>query len=95
MGAKWTYTLLALFAFVCVKAQVNLVPNGSFEDIIICPDFTSQFSGYTAQWHSANSGTPDLYSYCATPNEYCGIPNSYNENLIPIDGECLSGFFYI
>ena len=39
-----------LLSVANVKAQVNLVPNPSFEDYDTCPDFTSQISRAIGWW---------------------------------------------
>lgn len=79
MGAKWNYTLLALLAFVCVEAQINLVPNPSFEDTLRCPDFLGQINRVN-HWSSPTNATPDILTvnYCHTyaNSNYIGLPNS-------------------
>lgn len=74
MGAKWNYTLLALLAFVFAKAQVNLVPNGSFEDTIQCPDFTGQINRAN-YWSTPTNATPDIIT-----SNYCDV--YLNSNMI-------------
>lgn len=48
-------------------AQVNLVPNGSFEHLINCPDYYGNLvEGYVAEWSSPNDGSPDCYHVCGS-----------------------------
>lgn len=49
------------------KAQVNLVPNGSFEEYDTCPDNLSQIS-YAKYWFSPNLSTPDYFNSCSISN---------------------------
>jgi hypothetical protein len=91
MGAKWNYTLLALLAFVCVKAQVNLVPNGSFEITDSCP--YGDFKLYLARpWFCPNVGTSDLFNNCnIQTDDYASVPDNSNGFEYPKDGNGYSG----
>lgn len=54
-----------LFALHCpANAQLNLVPNGSFEEYDTCPDNLGQIS-YAKYWYSPLQTTPDYYNSCA------------------------------
>lgn len=57
------YNILFLFAVFSLKAQENLVPNGSFEDIDTCPIGNGQIH-LSSNWYSASLGTPDLLHAC-------------------------------
>lgn len=59
------YFLLIAF---CANAQVNLVPNGSFEVLDSCPTGPSMLN-YAKPWFSPSIGTPDVYNECAGPNQ--------------------------
>ena len=66
----------SLCLFITSKAQNNLVPNGSFEDIISCPSsaiYTSQLP-LASPWQTPTNGTPDLFSTCDTANTYGNPP---------------------
>lgn len=72
------FTILCLF--VCfaffVKAQVNLVPNGSFEDISDCPQTFEQI--FTANgWFEPSKGTPDLFNECSVLNNSNDVPDNW------------------
>lgn len=61
-----------LLSFIS-KAQVNLVPNPSFEDTLGCP--TTLASLYkTTYWTSPTWGSPDYFNTCNTGN--AGVPNN-------------------
>ncbi len=67
-----------------VKAQVNLVPNGSFEESIKCP-FSIGLEAYVSDWKSARE-TPDYFNACATtwgasvPFNYYGYQEAASGN---------------
>ena len=68
-----------IFALISCKgfAQVNLVPNWSFEDTISCPQnqgFT--FYSYVPPWFSTNKGTPDIFNSCNS--DLNGVPYNCN-----------------
>jgi len=55
-----------------VKAQINLVPNPSFEDTVACPDWWGQIN-HAKYWYSAfAAGTPDYFNSCSDSN--FGVP---------------------
>ena len=55
-----------------VKAQVNLVPNPSFEQMDSCPYTLSQT--HFAEYWTSFKQTPDYYNSCAGFNNLVGIP---------------------
>lgn len=63
-----------------VKAQENLVPNGSFEELSDCPigaDIEKAIG-----WFSPNQATPDLFNQCAPVSDNYSVPingNGYQE----------------
>lgn len=72
--------MLLFFGFypLYVAAQMNLVPNASFEDLSDCPELGGQI--YLAPpWFSATlAGSPDLHNACALDESF-GVPyNSYS-----------------
>ncbi len=89
------YFILALVGFTNLHAQVNLVPNGSFENLINCPSSTSQFEGFVVSWFNPNLGSPDLYNSCASPNNISDIPNNLTGNILPFDGNGFCGIYLL
>ena len=71
-----------------IAQSVNLVGNGSFEDIESCPDEFGQLAK-VVQWHSPSDGTPDLFATCN--HSYLGIPMNGIGNENAFDGEAYSG----
>jgi len=63
---------ISLFASACCAfAQINLVPNWSFEDTANCGIPVSSQILRSPPWFSANNATPDVYSMDA--GNACGI----------------------
>ena len=86
-------------------SQNNLVPNGSFEDIISCPNYIKNWSSfgdttikYAVPWQNGNFGTVDLYSTCDTfimPTYHApknGVPLNVCGYQSPHSGNNYSGF---
>ncbi len=85
-----------LFAMhISAKAQVNLVPNGSFEEHDTCPDNVGQIT-YAKYWYSPTLGSPDYFNMCTTnlcPNFFdIGIPNNRYGYQYPKTGFGYAGF---
>ncbi|UPT65778.1 MAG: T9SS type A sorting domain-containing protein [Sphingobacteriales bacterium JAD_PAG50586_3] len=59
MLLKIKYTAFALLFFMSLNAQVNLVPNPSFENTIQCID-SSNSVNYVDSWSNPTTGTPDI-----------------------------------
>jgi gliding motility-associated-like protein len=54
-----------------MRAQQNLVPNGSFEDTVYCPTGTND-PGALSTWYNPTMASPDYYNSCA--NNVGGVP---------------------
>ncbi|UPT66715.1 MAG: T9SS type A sorting domain-containing protein [Sphingobacteriales bacterium JAD_PAG50586_3] len=98
MGAKWNYTLLALLAFVFVKAQVNLVPNGSFEDTLECIYTDSQL-GHLNHWSTPTNATPDAFAvdFCNVylNSNIIAVPTNYWGHQLPRTGKNYAGLYFL
>ncbi|MBK8846785.1 MAG: T9SS type A sorting domain-containing protein [Bacteroidetes bacterium] len=82
MGKYWFIVLLLVYSFN-LQAQVNLVPNPSFEQYVSCPNNTSQVDSCIG-WHSVLE-SPDYYNTCAPypvciPDNFCGYQNNFDGN---------------
>lgn len=67
-----TFYIFCLFA-INVVAQVNLVPNPSFEEYTMCPDNSGEV--YLAgPWFDPAMGTPDYYNRCDTVHLAGSVP---------------------
>ena len=93
-------TLLTLFSVLAlvVRSQVNLVPNGGFEDYLNCPvdvtvnlgDFNSNLNG----WYCPTDGTTDYFNVCATANNPdAGVPANQIGYRLPHNGNGYAGIY--
>jgi len=80
---------MAILIYNYSYCQTNLVPNPSFENISNCPNAASQLS-LALPWFEAGTGTPDLYSICATNVDF-GVPKNWYGNQLPHIGSNYSG----
>ena len=85
-----TVHCLAFGVFMGPVLGQNIVPNGSFEQMLLCPGAQSQLD-HTAFWFSPTTqGTPDYYHACS---ESYGVPMSANGNEAAHDGEAYAGIY--
>lgn len=70
---KKVMLIFVVFTSVLVKAQVNLVPNPSFEDTSGCPQGYPDLQGKCLYWQSFRF-TPDYINNCSS---VCGYYNQY------------------
>lgn len=70
-------------------AQINLVPNPSFEDTSNCPFFGAYMS--SSPWFNPNTATPDYF----TTNSTCGVNITTNSSgyQLPFDGDNYIGLY--
>lgn len=73
--------------FVPLKAQFNLVPNPSFEDVISCPNGLGQI--YLAAPWTNYRFSPDIYCECSPSG--VGVPQNNLGYQFPISGNCMAG----
>lgn len=68
--------IMILFHVNTVNAQVNMVPNWSFELYDSCPSSADQIN-FCSGWskYSSNVTSPDYYNACA-PETSFGVPNN-------------------
>ncbi len=65
------------------NAQLNLVPNGSFEEYYTCPDDFVQLDR-VKYWYTPIQTTPDYYNSCALL--FCSTPSNLSGYQMPKDG---------
>ncbi len=69
----------------------DLVPNGSFEEVLACPDWPSQLDR-TAHWFDPSElGTPDYFHTCGSSTH--GVPDNAIGHQAPVDGLAYTGIF--
>jgi hypothetical protein len=86
---------VGLFLFLKSPAQINLVPNPSFEDLTECPTSGSQL-GYSISWfqpytnsNGLQQSSTDLYSSCCSG--FCGLINNVKGSQLPRTGNSYAG----
>ncbi len=84
-------TIFFLVITLSLKAQENLVPNGSFEEYYNCPGGGIMESKH---WYSPTIGSPDLFHVCAnSSNPQWGVPQNTRGYQVPKTGGAYAGFF--
>ena len=73
MKQKILYIIFLLVA-TNIVAQVNLVPNSSFEAYDTCPYNGSQIY-FSVPWKGVTTNSTDYYNVCAVPASNCSIPS--------------------
>jgi OOP family OmpA-OmpF porin len=76
-----------LFGLFSLKAQVNLVPNPSFEEYEDCPVSLADFS--VSNWFIPKY-SPDYYNSCATSSQ-TGVPDNWGGGGYAHSGEAYAG----
>ena len=80
------FFLLGNFSF----AQINLVPNPSFEDTVNCPDGIGGIEIATGWFNSG--GSPDYFNSCANTGYLAyGVPYNYVGHQVAYDGNGYAG----
>ena len=80
-------------------AQEELVPNGSFEEIQNCPDFTNGFYVSASKyWYMPTSGTSDYFNSCSQEVDGFGnimfsVPTNYQGYQSARTGVAYAGYF--
>jgi hypothetical protein len=85
-----TLLLIMLYCSIPAWAQINLVPNPSFEDTLNCDSFKTYHAGFP--WFTPTNCTPDYY-YGASPT--CGTSAFQNPAgyQLPYDGIAYIGLY--
>ncbi len=96
------YIVFVLFFAFSLKAQENLVPNGSFEEYNWCPNSTDgYYINACRYWTSPTlGGSPDYFNACSTEYDLSiqtylfSVPENYAGNQLANSGYayCLLGF---
>lgn len=89
--------VLLMGTSVLLRAQYNLVPNYSFEDINACPIGISGFSWssdpYVQLWLAGTGGSSDYFNACAT-GSYVDVPsNLFSTDQPAHTGDAYAGFW--
>jgi hypothetical protein len=69
-------TLCSIFIGLCLTGRgQNLVPNGSFEDMISCPTW-SGIDEFVVGWTNPTAYSPDYFNACVTIMNGYGVPQN-------------------
>ncbi len=88
MKSSFLVLLLMVCTYFPLKAQMNLVPNPSFEDLVSCPNGTGQL--YLANAWRSFGNSPDLFCACSPIG--INVPNNYVSYQFANTGGCMGGF---
>lgn len=80
---RTTLTTAFLFALTFTHGQ-NLVPNGSFEAYMDCPDYWNQLAGNVVGWNVC-SPSPDYFNACRDSSDF-GVPFNWRGYQEPSEG---------
>ncbi len=75
-----------------IGAQVNLVPNQSFETYTACPTGAAQIN-YSNNWDTPTVGTPDYFNTCANIPTGVNVPTNFMGYQTANNGNAYSGLF--
>ncbi|MEO5571974.1 MAG: T9SS type A sorting domain-containing protein [Bacteroidia bacterium] len=88
---KKIFTLILFLLSQVSFAQVNLVPNPSFESYSLCPTGADEIDKAVGWSSSRNS--PDYYNACATSISTVSIPFNIFGYQYPASGNAYAGFW--
>jgi gliding motility-associated-like protein len=92
--------LVLLFLYVGIHAlqAQNLVPNGSFEFFVMCPEgvsYDDRYLKYATPWNCPTNTSPDFFHKCnnTTPEKNAGVPKNIRGFQYANYGNGYAGFF--
>ncbi len=88
------HSILALHSLLACTSVGNaqeLVPNGSFEEVLICPDWQSQLDRTAFWFDPSEGGSPDYYHACGEP--LYALPDNTVGFQESVDGQGYVGIF--
>ena len=90
-----SFIFVCLLCFISIaNAQINLVPNPSFELYDTCP-FSAGPITYTNNWQAASTtfGTPDYFNTCAPSSSDGGVPFNFMGYQYAHSGVAYAGIY--
>jgi OOP family OmpA-OmpF porin len=88
MNQRLVYSFLPFLFYLSATAQINLVPNPSFEADTACPNNFSQLN-FTGTWYQPTLGTSDYYNACDAG--FMGVPVNWMGNQPAHHGQAYAG----
>jgi hypothetical protein len=89
MKIRFLLLLLTVCNYFPLKAQMNLVPNPSFEDVLFCPNGLGQLY-LAAPWRNYGI-SPDLFCSCSPTG--VSVPANNAGFQFANTGNCMAGLF--
>ena len=93
---NWSlFTKVLLGVYFCtsnLNAQINLVPNSSFETFTSCPSFPGQVE-FAFPWYNPTNSSPDYFNACNTFS--VGIPQNFMGFQYPRTGNANMGLYVV
>lgn len=86
---KYVFFIKVILCNYAAFSQVNLVPNPSFEDTIVCPNGVAKLNSAKG-WVNPTGGSPDYFNSCTMIG--VGTPNNYFGYEVPRTGNAYAGF---
>jgi len=87
---RFIFIMLCIVAYHHNLAQINLVPNPSFEDTVHCPYFSNQLN-FAIHWYTPTPGSSDYCNACSTINQV-GVPFNVEGFQFARTGNAYAGF---
>src|SRR5689334_18096350 len=81
--------LIIWFHFPILVNSQNLLPNGSFEDTVSCPNSTGDIQE-SLYWIRATAGTSEYFHPCSGAT---GVPDNPYGNQLPQNGIAYAGLY--
>lgn len=83
--------LIIILQYNYTYSQINLVPNGSFEDTISCPN-NLQETNKCKYWYDLGYCSADYFNSCSS-NTMINVPANYFGHQLPKTGNAYCGFY--
>jgi type IX secretion system substrate protein len=87
------FIIILLLSFQGLRAQINIVPNYSFEDTLHCVNGDNEFQGYVANWEGNESGLCYFNALCNSPSSDVNIPLNVLGYQYPHSGNAYAGIY--
>ncbi|MGB1243175.1 MAG: hypothetical protein ACPG49_11680, partial [Chitinophagales bacterium] len=89
-NVEYLLFLVLFFIQTSLQAQINLVPNPSFEDTIACPSGLSFLSTTAETWNEI--GLPNHFHSCVEDGGGAGVPDNTFGAQSSLTGNAYAGF---
>jgi len=91
MKSRFVFFIAMMACFFRTSAQVNLVPNPSFEIYSTCPSTAGQMNLASGWAYGSLGGSPDYFNSCSNPSTV-GVPSNKFGHQSANSGNAYAGF---